>query len=77
MGIRPGLPARMCRGASANRAKMPPSPRLSARMMKTRYLTKTTSVNAQKIKDRMPNRSSRLAARPLSCPAACKHSFSV
>ena len=34
---------------------MPPSPLLSARMMKTRYLTTTTSVSAQKNSDSTPS----------------------
>ena len=41
-------------GTTARRAKMPPSPWLSARMMKVRYLTVTTMVRDQKISDRSP-----------------------
>ena len=48
---------------SASRAKMPPSPRLSARVMNERYLALTTSSSAQKISESTPNTP---AARSLS-----------
>ena len=35
-------------------AKIPPSPLLSARMMKVTYLTDTTKIAAQKIRDKIP-----------------------
>ena len=41
---------------------MPPSPLLSARMMKVRYLTVTTIVSDQKISDRTPSRSATAAS---------------
>ena len=55
--IRPGRATRRCSGTSASKAKMPPSPLLSAFMMKIRYFTVTTSVNAQNNSDRTPNKS--------------------
>ena len=42
------------RCASAASAITPPSPLLSARMMKTTYLTVTTITSAQKISDSAP-----------------------
>ena len=42
------------RCASAASAITPPSPLLSARMMKPTYLTVTTTTSAQKISDRAP-----------------------
>lgn len=35
-------------------AKIPPSPRLSARMMKPRYFTATTTTRDQKTRERTP-----------------------
>jgi hypothetical protein len=43
---------------------MPPSPRLSARMMNVRYLTTMTSSSAQKISDRIPRTFSCVGTRP-------------
>ena len=58
-------PSRRVRsGISASSARMPPSPRLSARMMNVRYLTAITTVSPQKISDSTP----RMSAP--SCPAA-------
>jgi len=51
---------------------MPPSPLLSARMMKLRYFTTTTSVSDQKNRDRMPSTFARFGSMP--CPGS-KHSF--
>src|SRR3546814_4634582 len=39
----------------ASRARMPPSPRLSARITSSRYFSETTTTSDQKISDRMPN----------------------
>ena len=36
-------------------ARMPPSPRLSARIMKTRYLIEITMTSAQKMSDSTPS----------------------
>ena len=47
-------PRRRGRATSAISASTPPSPSLSARMTKSRYLTETTSVSDQKTSDRMP-----------------------
>ena len=52
------------RCASAISARMPPSPRLSARMIKVTYLTVTISISDQKISDRMPRISTLLIATP-------------
>ena len=40
--------------ARAVSATMPPSPRLSARVTKTTYLSETTTISAQKNSDRLP-----------------------
>jgi hypothetical protein len=42
------------RGTSESSAKMPPSPRLLARVINSRYFMLTTSVIAQKTSDRTP-----------------------
>ena len=42
------------RWMSARRAMIPPSPSLSARMMKIMYLTETVSVMAQKMREMTP-----------------------
>ncbi len=47
------------RWANAMSAMMPPSPRLSARMMTSTYFTVTVSISDQKISDRMPRISQR------------------
>ena len=48
-------PAACRRGrASASSARMPPSPRLSARMTIVRYLNVTTKLSDQKMSERMP-----------------------
>jgi hypothetical protein len=58
-------PDRDARGdASARRAKMPPSPRLSAERMKTTYLTVTTAASDQKTSDSTARMLSAEAARP-------------
>ncbi len=43
------------RATSAVSARMPPSPRLSARMITTMYFSVTTMISAQKMIDRMPS----------------------
>ena len=52
-------------------AKMPPSPRLSARRMNPTYLTVTTMVSDQKIRDTTPNRL--ISFRAIAC-GPLKHS---
>ena len=47
---------------SASRARLPPSPRLSARMIKVTYLSVTSIMIAQKINDSTP--STRSSSRP-------------
>ncbi len=51
-------------GTMARRAKMPPSPRLSARMINVRYFTVTTIVSDQKMSDSKPKTSSRTTPWP-------------
>ena len=53
---------------------MPPSPLLSARMMKTRYLTVTTIVSAQKMSESTPSTFSGVGLAPCS---GSKHSLRV
>ncbi|EKE17467.1 MAG: hypothetical protein ACD_10C00440G0002 [uncultured bacterium] len=48
-----GLPSASC-SASAISAMTPPSPRLSARVIKVTYLIETTTISAQKKSDRLP-----------------------
>jgi len=67
--IRSGRPpsCRMPIGvASEASARMPPSPRLSARRMKPRYFTEITSTSDQKTSERTPSTSSVLTASPCS-----------
>ena len=45
---------------------MPPSPRLSARMMKVRYLNETTKLSDQKMSDRTPRTLSAVGCSPYS-----------
>ena len=52
--------------ASASSAMIPPSPRLSARMMSITYLSETTIISAQKMVDRPPSTFSAVSAMP--CP---------
>ena len=49
---------------SASSARMPPSPWLSARMMRIAYLIEMTMINDQKISDTMPS-----TASGETCPA--------
>ena len=58
-------------GSSASRARMPPSPWLSARMMNVRYLMVTTSVNAQKTREAIP----RTVSASRVSPGAARDSF--
>ena len=51
---------------------MPPSPRLSARMMKVRYLNVTMKLSDQKTSDRRPRMLSTVGASPYS---GAKHSL--
>ena len=50
--------------ASAISAMMPPSPRLSARMISTTYLSETITISAQKIVDRPPSTFSGVSGMP-------------
>src|SRR5512138_1445116 len=50
--------------ASAISAMMPPSPRLSARMMSSTYFRVTTTISAQKMVDRPPRMFSGVSAMP-------------
>src|SRR6185437_16892417 len=52
------LPATRRRWASANSARIPPSPSLSARIMMVTYLMVTDRVSAQKIRDSTPSTTS-------------------
>jgi len=52
--------------ASAISAMMPPSPRLSARMMSTTYFSDTTIISAQKIVDSPPRMLSGVSGMPWS-----------
>ena len=56
---------------SASMARMPPSPRLSARMMKTMYLKLTTRISDQRISDSTPYTLSGVGVSPYS---GLKHS---
>ena len=55
------------RWARAIRARMPPSPRLSARMTSMTYLTVTTRINDQKISERTPSTSHEVTPVGLKC----------
>ena len=58
--------------ASVSSDSVPPSPRLSARIMKITYFSVTTSMTDQKISDSTP----KISARPGSSPCASwKHSL--
>ena len=61
---------RTLRWASAVSAMMPPSPLLSARMMKPAYLTDTTRTSAQNTSDSTPSTLPMVGAAPLG-PNAC------
>jgi hypothetical protein len=50
--------------ARASNAMMPPSPLLSARMMRITYLSVTTSISAQKIADTPPRMFSTVSGIP-------------
>ena len=52
--------------ASAISAMMPPSPRLSARMISTTYLSETTIISAQKMVERPPRIEAWVSAMPWS-----------
>src|SRR6185312_6947162 len=68
MPTRPRSP----RWMSASSARMPPSPRLSARMMNDRYFTLTTSVSAHTTSDNAPYTLGAVGAIPLD---GLKHSL--
>ncbi len=65
-------PSPLERCASAASAITPPSPLLSARMMKATYLTVTTISSVQKISDMAPNTA---AADGMPLPSAAMESF--
>lgn len=64
------LPVISRRCASANSARIPPSPWLSARMMMVRYLRVTEMVRLQKISDNTPSTAWRLKV-PAAPTASC------
>ena len=66
------LPMIRRRCASANRARIPPSPSLSARMMMTMYFRVTEMARLQKISDSTPS-----TAAALKVPAALRAVLSV
>jgi hypothetical protein len=49
---------------SASRARMPPSPWLSARMMSSAYLMEMTTISDQKISDTIPSTASGATVPP-------------
>ena len=57
---------------SANSARIPPSPWLSARITSDRYLTATTRTSDQNTSDRMPSTFGVVTAMPCAGP---KHSL--
>ncbi len=64
------LPVIRRRCASANKARMPPSPSLSARMMTVTYLRVTEMVRLQKISDSTPSTTS-VSKLPAASSADC------
>ena len=64
-------PRRFCWRSRASRARIPPSPRLSARRMNTMYFTLTTRISDQRISERTPRMFSGVGRIPYS---ALKHS---
>jgi hypothetical protein len=60
------------RCASAASARMPPSPRLSARMITVAYLSVTTTSSAQKIKERTPRTPASVSGRAPVWPNASR-----
>ena len=65
-----------CCKTSAVSAKIPPSPRLSARMMMNTYLIVTTKIKAQVMSDKIPNTACMISGPPLA-PAASTDTFSA
>ena len=51
-------------GSSARSARMPPSPRLSARMTKLTYFTETARMSAQRMSEMTPKMSARSSGTP-------------
>ena len=68
--VLPGI-SRRC--ASANSARIPPSPSLSARMMIVTYLRETEIASAQKISDSTP--STAAASKVPASPTACCRAY--
>ncbi len=60
--MRPRVLRVVDRNTSASKAMMPPSPRLSARIMNTTYFSVTTMISAQEMSDSTPSTLSWLAA---------------
>ena len=56
---RPPVASRTFSGRRARRARIPPSPWLSARMTNSRYFVVTTSMRAQKMRETTPSTASR------------------
>ncbi len=58
--------------SNASMATMPPSPWLSARMIRIAYLADTMTTSAQKMSDRMPRMDSGVGAPPtwIACLSA-------
>ena len=69
-------PSRMPLETREVRAKIPPSPLLSARMMMNTYLIITTSTKAQLISDRTPSTVCEISA-PGAPPAASTDTFNA
>ena len=71
MPIRPSavriLTLTVWRWARAIRARMPPSPLLSARITRATYFTVTVRISDQKISDRMPSTSVRVTPTSVKC----------
>ena len=65
----------MTRWSSAIRASVPPSPLLSARMIKSTYFSVTTTISAHSISDMTPSTISRVSAPPAA--AAVRLSLSA
>jgi hypothetical protein len=53
-------------------ARMPPSPRLSARMTNRQYLIEMVMINVQITSDRMPSASPWVNLPPMDCTTVCR-----
>src|SRR5580658_73778 len=54
------------------KARMPPSPLLSARMTNTQYLIDTVMINVHTTRERMPSAESGVNLPPVACTTVCK-----